>query len=150
MKAKIPPVVVMAFVALLMRVAAGYTQHLNQNFQYREVLAWACLGIGLLLGVAGILSFIIARTPVNPRRVDNASRLVVTGIYRFTRNPMYLGLLFFLFFFAARLGNPVSFGISFLFVLWMNNFQIRAEEEALRAKFGKEFEEYVKRTRRWI
>jgi len=81
---------------------------------------------------------------------QSASALVVSGIYRFTRNPMYVGFLFVLLGWAVWLSNGLSFLFLPAFVLYMNRFQIQPEERALHARFGQEFVAYTSRVRRWL
>jgi protein-S-isoprenylcysteine O-methyltransferase Ste14 len=111
------------------------------------------VGLGLA-GVAVIgsamLSFWIARTTVNPMKPSSASFLVTSGIYGFTRNPMYLGMLLALVGWALYVANVLSFLFLPAFILYMNRFQIEPEERALTALFGPEFLEYASRVRRWI
>jgi protein-S-isoprenylcysteine O-methyltransferase Ste14 len=80
-----------------------------------------------------------------------AASMVTSGVYRFTRNPMYLGMFCLLAAWAAWLGRlaPLLAGLP-AFVLYMNRFQIRPEERALEQRFGAAFREYAARVRRWI
>ncbi|WP_299018021.1 isoprenylcysteine carboxylmethyltransferase family protein [uncultured Photobacterium sp.] len=107
-----------------------------------------CL-VGALLGLAGIVSFAKARTTVNPHNPHKTSKLVTSGIYRFSRNPMYLGLAIWLiaaFIYFSALSGIVMIP---LFVFYMNNFQIGPEEDVLEAMFGDEYRQYCKAVRRW-
>ena len=109
--------------------------------------------LGLLGGgcsVLGVISFRRARTTVNPMNPGAATTLVVSGIYRFTRNPMYLGFLFFLLGGLAWLGNPLALIAAPAWVMYLNRFQIVPEERALRARFGAEFIAYAARVPRWL
>ncbi len=99
----------------------------------------------------GVLSFRQAKTTVNPVQPTQASTLVVSGIYRFSRNPMYLGFLFLLLSWAAFLANiPALLLGPPLFAGYMNKFQILPEEKILCSLFGDDFEIYKNRVRRWI
>lgn len=104
----------------------------------------------LAIFVLATLAIARARTTVNPVRPDAASSLVVSGIYRFTRNPMYLAFLLILLVLGLRLGNVGALLIALTFVAYMNRFQIEPEERALRRRFGEAFEDYQARVRRWI
>ncbi|WP_199450491.1 methyltransferase family protein, partial [Vibrio harveyi] len=97
----------------------------------------------------GVVSFAKARTTINPHKPTNASNLVTSGIYQYSRNPMYLGLVFFLL--AAWLYMSVLSPIVMviLFVLYMNHFQIEPEEEMLNLKFGDDYKQYCQQVRRW-
>ena len=97
-----------------------------------------------------MLSFRRARTTVNPLRPANSSALVTSGIYRHTRNPMYLGMATLLAAWATWLGTPWAlFGIV-AFVAWITRFQIIPEERVLANLFGADFAAYRARVRRWI
>jgi protein-S-isoprenylcysteine O-methyltransferase Ste14 len=105
---------------------------------------------GLAVAVAGVVSFRRARTTVNPMRPETASHLVMSGIYRRTRNPMYLGMLLVLVGWALFLANALAFVFPIAFVLLMNRLQIVPEEAALAARFGAEFADYRAEVRRWL
>lgn len=113
----------------------------------------AALGLALaggLIALAGVLEFRRARTTVNPLAPAKASALVTGGIYRITRNPMYLGMLGVLIGWAVYLGNAAAlFGLP-AFVWLLNTFQIKPEERALKAQFGSAFDRYAGRVRRWL
>lgn len=94
--------------------------------------------------------WLVARTTVHPLRPDAATALVTNGIYRFTRNPMYLGLLLALFGWALLLGQPAALLLAVAYVPVMNRLQIIPEEHALRARFGAAFHDYQARVRRWL
>lgn len=108
----------------------------------------ACLGAAIDL--AGLAAFRAARTTINPLRPEKASSLVRSGIYRYTRNPMYLGMLVLLLAWSAYLAHPAAFAMLPLFVLYLNRFQIAPEERALAKRFGAEFDDYRRRVRRWL
>lgn len=111
----------------------------------------ALLGLaGIACSVAGKIAFGRAGTTVNPLAPERASALVTGGIYRYTRNPMYLGFLLVLLGWAAWLGNPWTLIGPVVFVLYMNRFQIGPEERALAALFGEEYPAYRAAVRRWI
>lgn len=106
--------------------------------------------IGAAIDLAGLAAFRKARTTINPLRPEKASSLVQNGIYRYTRNPMYLGMLVLLLAWTAYLAHPAAFAMLPLFVLYLNRFQIAPEERALARLFGAEFDAYRNRVRRWI
>lgn len=105
---------------------------------------------GLGIAVAGVLEFRRARTTVNPLRPEQASVLVQGGIFRHTRNPMYLGMCLILIAWALWLAEPLALAGPALFVLYMNRFQIGPEENAMRALFGAEYADYQRAVRRWL
>jgi len=83
-------------------------------------------------------------------RPEKASSLVSSGIYKLTRNPMYLGLLLVLLAWAVFLSNALPFIFLPAFIIYINQFQIGPEEIALSSAFGQEFEAYKSRVRRWL
>ncbi len=147
---KVPPPVVALLLAIAMWLATSASGALAFALPARLEIALAVAALGGAISAAGVVSFRRARTTVNPTRPDTASSLVTTGIYRLTRNPMYLGLFLVLAGWAIHLSNAVAFAGPLLFVLYMDRFQIAPEERALAARFGAAFEDYRRRTRRWI
>ena len=116
----------------------------------RVGVALAFVLIGQSISVSGIMSFRRAKTTINPIKLSAASSLVSGGVYRFTRNPMYLGLLVTLIGWAVLLSNPLALLAAPLFVLYINRFQITPEERVLSSLFGAEYAAYKERVRRWL
>ena len=145
---KIPPL----FIAAVTATGMWFVSRTLPAFSFAPLRVVA-VGLGLA-GVATIgsamLSFWKAQTTVNPMKPSSASYLVTWGIYGFTRNPMYLGMLFVLIGWALYVANVLSFLFLPAFVFYMNRFQIEPEERALTALFGPEFLEYASRVRRWV
>ncbi len=108
------------------------------------------MNLSALVALAAFAGFWKARTTINPLKPDRASVLVTHGIYRFTRNPMYLSLLLLLVAYASELGSWVAFAGPAVYVAYITRFQIVPEERILASKFGDEFAEYKRRVRRWI
>ena len=106
--------------------------------------------IGVSFDIAGILSFRRARTTVNPLRPANTTALVSTGVYRITRNPMYVGMLFILIAWAVFLSSAWTLLGPLAFVLYMNRFQIGPEEKVLEGLFGEAYDKYKRNVRRWL
>ena len=104
---------------------------------------------GGALALAGVWAFARSRTTVNPLAPQRARALVTGGVYRYTRNPMYLGMLLALAGWAVWLGNAAALLALPLFVAVLNTLQIRPEEAALRARFGADYARYAQRVRRW-
>lgn len=146
---RVPPPILTLLTALVMWAGA-------RNFPQYGRPGWlqaATLGVaitGALLIPSGIISLRLARTTVSPTRPDRSKALVISGIFRLTRNPIYLGALILLTAWAMHLWQPQSFVALPVFAAWMHRFQILPEERALRAKFGDEFEAYARGTRRWL
>ncbi|MBU2713257.1 isoprenylcysteine carboxylmethyltransferase family protein [Zooshikella sp. WH53] len=116
----------------------------------RMLLVGLCLILGVAVATAGVLIFKNVQTTVNPLRPQNTTCLVKTGVYQFTRNPMYLGLFFMLLGWGCYLANGYALVMSLVFVLYMNHFQIVPEERCLSALFGDEYEAYKQSVRRWL
>ena len=133
-----------------MWLVAWLLPSLHWLFPGHQVLAVAAAVAGALISVAGVVQFRRARTTVNPMTPEASSFLVVAGIYRWTRNPMYLGFLVALIGMALWLASPASLLVLPFFVLYMNRFQIVPEERALAARFGASFEQYRRSARRWL
>jgi len=146
---KIPPPIVGLLIAAAMwglaRITAATLAVPDPVFAASAV---ALVGIGF--DIAGIVSFRLAKTTVNPLRPEKATALVTSGIYRITRNPMYVGMLLLLMAWAIYLNSPWALIGPLIFVLYMNRFQIGPEEKALEALFGDDFIDYKRRVRRWL
>ncbi|MEO1421066.1 MAG: isoprenylcysteine carboxylmethyltransferase family protein, partial [Pseudomonadota bacterium] len=123
---------------------------LNYRFPRQGFAAIALLVVGLMIALIGVAQFRNYRTTVNPIRPEKASSLVTDGIFKWTRNPMYLGLLMVLLAWAVWLGNGAAVLIGLTFVPLLNKLQIIPEETALLEKFGQPFQDYLNRTRRWL
>jgi len=108
------------------------------------------LVLGTLTAVSGVIQFAVQSTSVNPHNPDRASSLVSSGIYRVSRNPMYLGMLIILLAAVLKIGHPIGLVVLPLYVFYMNRFQIKPEEKAIEEKFGEEYRAYRKTVRRWI
>lgn len=147
---KIPPPLVALGVALLMWFTSWVVGPADVPRLLRVGAALALLVVGLGFDIAALLSFLRARTTINPLRPAATSALVVSGVYRITRNPMYLGLLLVLLGWATFLANGVAYLVAPLFVLYLGRFQIAPEECILSGKFGADFSAYQARVRRWL
>lgn len=147
---RVPPPLVGAITAALMLGAAWLAPALTFPLPWRTPIVVALVCVGIAIGVIAFAHFRRARTTVNPLDPGQASALVASGLYRFTRNPMYLGMAILLAAWAVYLSHGAAFLGLPLFVAYINRFQIEPEERALRARFGEEFEAYCRRVRRWI
>lgn len=115
-----------------------------------EWLALVVFFIGAGVSVAGVWSFYQQSTTVNPQKPEQATVLVQSGVFQFSRNPMYLGMLIGLVAFGIYFGNPLSFVVLPMFVGYMNRYQIKPEEKSMRQQFGGEYQDYCTQVRRWI
>lgn len=106
--------------------------------------------IATTLSFISLVQFFKSKTTVDPTTPSKASKLVTSGIYQFSRNPMYLGLLLILLAWGLWLGNAFNVLLAAGFVAYMNKFQILPEEEALMKLFHKEYKQYCTLVRRWF
>jgi protein-S-isoprenylcysteine O-methyltransferase Ste14 len=147
---KIPPPIVTLVLALLMWLTPAVAGLVEIPASVRVLCAVVLLCVGQGIGIAGIVAFRRAKTTVNPVKASQASSLVIRGVYRHTRNPMYLGLLLTLLAWAVFLANPLAVLWVVVFVLYITRFQIIPEERVLASLFGAEYEAYKGRVRRWV
>jgi protein-S-isoprenylcysteine O-methyltransferase Ste14 len=147
---KVPPPVVALVTAVLMWLAARSLTDLAFIFPAGSLLALSLAAIGLIIAISGVVAFRRARTTLNPTKPEASSSLVSWGIYKITRNPMYLGLLLVLTAWAIFLSNWLAVLFLPVFVIYMNRFQIVPEEQALASLFAREFAAYQSRVRRWL
>lgn len=147
---KIPPVGVFLLAAAAMGGLALAMPGLRVSFPGQLLAASLVLLAAGLVGLAGVRVFARHETTVNPLQPERATRLVAAGIYRYSRNPMYLALALALVAWAVWLGSWPAALVVPAFVLAMNRWQIVPEERALAALFGAEYEAYRQRVRRWL
>jgi protein-S-isoprenylcysteine O-methyltransferase Ste14 len=119
-------------------------------FGVRVGVALALGVIGLSISISGMVSFRRAKTTINPSKPSAASSLVTSGVYRYTRNPMYLGLSVTLMAWGVFLSNALALLAVPLFVLYINRFQINPEERVLSSLFVAEYAAYKEKVRRWL
>jgi len=147
---KVPPPVLALLLGLLMWLASSLVAPVEVPFGPRVGVALVLASVGLVFGLAGMVSFWRAKTTINPTRPTATSSLVTSGAFRFTRNPMYLSLLLYLFAWAAYLSNLLALLFVPMYVLYINEFQIKPEERVLSSLFGPEYAAYKERVRRWL
>ncbi len=119
-------------------------------YQWFNYPGYLLIVAGLSLDLIAAIQFHRAKTTINPLRPENSSSVVTTGLYRFTRNPMYLGMLTALFGFAFLLKSLSGFLALPVFVLLINQLQIIPEEKTLTQLFGDSYQEYLNKVRRWL
>jgi protein-S-isoprenylcysteine O-methyltransferase Ste14 len=147
---RVPPVALFMVAALVMGGVASVSGEWRVSFPGQLLAASLLLLAAGLVGLASVRAFARHETTVNPLRPERASRLVATGIYRYSRNPMYLSLLLALAAWATWLGSITAALVLPVFVGVMSRWQIGPEERALATLFGAEFEAYRRRVRRWL
>ena len=146
---KIPPPVVGLLCALAMW-AAGPTVDWSGLSWLHWALGLTWVGTGLGLDMLGLLAFRRAKTTINPLMPGKSSSLVASGIYRLTRNPMYVGMALVLCGWAVLLAHVGSVLGPVVFVAYITRFQILPEERFMAAKFGDAFDAYCAQVRRWL
>ena len=147
---RVPPPVVAAVCALIMWYAGKPLPALDFDFLGRFTTIVVLIVLGFLVGGIAVSQFSRARTTVNPLKPQESSALVTRGLYRWTRNPMYLAMLIVLVGWAFFVSNAIAFLVLPLFIAYINRFQIRPEERVLRQRFGAQFDDYCGRVRRWL
>ena len=146
---RVPPVALVFLFGALIWLISTYSRF-TIELPWRSEFALICCTVGLAIALAGVWAFRLAKTSVNPVTPNATTTMVTSGIYRFSRNPMYLGFLFVLAGWAIYLSNLLAFTVLPLFVWYLNRFQIVPEERALSAKFSQAFTAYKCSVRRWL
>ena len=150
LETKIPPPAVMALFALAMwglaRVTPSFSILALVSFWGSKLF----LAAGLVVLFLSAINFIRARTTFNPMAPQNAATLVTSGLYSFSRNPIYVADVLFLISWGLYLANPFALALILLFMAYITRFQIEPEERALSEKFGPDYAAYKKRVRRWL
>ena len=147
---KVPPPAVVLLIGAAMWGASLIGAPIPTPDGVRHIVAAAIALAGGGIDLAGLISFRRARTTVNPLKPGNASSLVTSGIYRLTRNPMYLGLLLVLLAWAVFLSSVWALAGPVAFVLYINRFQISPEERILATMFGAPYSDYKAKVPKWL
>lgn len=149
MELKLPPLAWALSLALCMWATAVWLPSFAFHWAHSQALATLLASVGLATALSGIAAFRQATTTVNPLYPNRASSLVRSGPYRFTRNPMYLGMLLILFAWFLALQNFVSLSFVAGYQIIITELQIKPEERALEQIFGQEYRDYTDRVSRW-
>lgn len=147
---KIPPPVVAALAAVAMWDIEVLAPLVDAPAAIRVPLAIVLALTGAAFDLSGLIAFRRSKTTANPMKPDKAAALVCSGVYRLTRNPMYVGLAFVLVAWAVYLSCAWALLGPVAFVLYMNRFQIQPEERALATLFGSRYTAYKSGVRRWL
>lgn len=147
---KIPPLLVAAISALFMWLLANFAPLVLINFAGQLVIAILLAIVGAQVAIAGARACYDRQTTVNPLKPDESSTLITDGVFKVSRNPIYLGFLLALIGFAVWLGALTAALVLPMFVWYMNQFQIKPEERSLAQQFADQFTQYASRTRRWV
>jgi len=147
---KIPPPVVALTLAALMWLVTVMFPVADLSIPGSAIASGVIALVGFVIALIGVLQFWRAETTINPHIPHKTAHLVDTGIYRLSRNPMYLGMLLVLLALGIYLGNILTLLALPAFVLYVNRFQILPEERQMRKHFGPAFETYAAKVRRWV
>ncbi len=145
---KIPPPLLAAIAIALMY---GLVPHLpSVSFPANKVLALLVFIVALYFGVSSFLSFRREKTTVNPLAPESASSLVVSGVFKYSRNPMYVSMALTILAAGYYWQTSAVILVLPLWVFYMAKFQIEPEERAMLKLFGEEYEQYSAKVRRWL
>lgn len=146
MKVKIPPPILFLLCVIIIK----FLPITALPSLVATLLASLLLIIGFCIALASLFVFMQAKTTVSPKKIEQASALITTGIFRLSRNPMYLSLVLWLF--AWMLFCETLWGVLVIigFIVYLTEFQIKPEEQVLTQKFGKQYSDYKQSVRRWI
>ena len=147
-KLKIPPPILVIILITSIYFSSDKLDLIS--IPYRTLFSIVILSIGILVIINPVVKFIKSKTTVNPVEFKNVEKLVTSGIYKYSRNPMYLGMIMILISTTVYYLNFYSLLTPFIFYFWINRFQIKREEVFLEEKFGQEYLSYKTKTRRWI
>jgi len=150
MKLIIPPPVQAIICAGLMWLIADQFAEFSFTSAIQQPLAIFICIIGIGIDLVSVGLFARNKTTVSPFSPNKTEALVTSGLYQYTRNPMYLGMACILTGLGVWLGNFASFAMIPCFIWYITQLQIIPEEEILLEKFGEEYGEYMLRVRRWI
>ncbi|GAA5317659.1 MAG: isoprenylcysteine carboxylmethyltransferase family protein [Candidatus Pelagadaptatus aseana] len=140
-----PPLVAVLFMLLSWLWDSDGTESVTMQGAVAAVVI-----VAVLIARASITGFIRAKTTVNPLKPESASTLVTTGIFGYSRNPMYVALALLVFAFSLYFTGYWSLLFTVAYVLYITRFQISPEERAMEKLFGEEFVDYKGRVRRWL
>ena len=147
---KIPPPIVAVLVAAVMWGISLATPSADVSAPIRLVAAIALALAGLATAVSGAVAFRRAKTTASPLKPETTSSLVISGVYRFTRNPMYVGVALILLAWAVSLSSIWTLLGPLIFILYITRFQIIPEERTLAGIFGAAYSTYTAKVRRWL
>ncbi len=147
---KIPPLLLAVLFGILMWFVPAVPSGFAFSSSFRIAAAAVLAAGGAAFLVLGIVAFRKARTTPNPMKPETASSLVTSGVYRYSRNPMYVGMVAILIAWGVFLSNLFALALAAGFGFYLNRFQIQPEEDAMDALFGEAFQNYKKQVRRWL
>lgn len=147
---KVPPPIIGVLAGVTIWICQVFLQEWTVSWVFLEFMAYAFIIVGILIELASVSRFIRAKTTINPLNPARSSKLVTSGMYHYSRNPMYLGMFSILLGIAFWFKNPLGFLPLIPFVWYITTFQIKPEERILLRIFGNEYKAYQKHVRRWL
>lgn len=150
MKLLIPPPLQGLIAGIAIWGLAQWAPDLVTAYSGQKTIAGGLIASGLVIDLISIIAFFRAKTTISPLSPEKTNTLVLNGLYRFSRNPMYLGMLLVLLGWSLWFSSPLTLIPIILFVLSITWLQIKPEEAALTEKFGENYTAYQARVRRWI
>ncbi len=147
---RVPPLIQMLLVGFGMYFLSKLAPSFSLSIPGSIPVGLVVILMGAIVAIVGVLEFRKAGTTVDPRFPEKSENLVVAGIYKISRNPMYVGFFLCLSGWALILSNLAAVLLLPMFVIYINHFQIKPEERFLLQKFGSDFSQYCDNVRRWI
>ncbi|SHF07148.1 isoprenylcysteine carboxylmethyltransferase family protein [Vibrio gazogenes] len=147
---KVPPVFVFVIALILIHLGNWWLPGNSVELPFRWGVVIGCIMLSGWLGLSALFTFYRVKTTVNPVNPELAATVVKHGVFRFSRNPMYLGLVLILIADVYWLGSFIGLICIIGFVMYMTYFQIMPEERILEARFGESYQAYQRRVRRWL
>ena len=148
MKNKIPPPVVTLFFGLCIYFSQEYFP--EYNLKFLTIVSYISYFAGLSILILAVSLFKKKNTTVNPIKIENASFLVTSGIFEYSRNPMYLGMVLILLGLALMFNLIGGTLFTLLFTIYITKFKIRPEEEVMERLFREDFLRYKQNVRMWL
>ena len=148
LKNKIPPPIVTLVFAALIYLSADLLPHLM--FEGQTFLSSIIAIFGLIILLLAVKEFVQFKTTINPLKPETSSVLVTSGIFKLSRNPMYLGMLLLIISLWIKTGAVLGFILVAGFIAYLNYFQILPEEQAMKGLFSDKYKTYCQQVRRWL
>jgi protein-S-isoprenylcysteine O-methyltransferase Ste14 len=148
LKNKIPPPIVTLVFAALIYLSADLLPHLM--FEGQTFLSSIIAIFGLIILLLAVKAFVQFKTTINPLKPETTSVLVKSGIFKLSRNPMYLGMLLLIISLWIKTGAVLGFILVAGFIAYLNYFQILPEERAMKGLFSDKYKTYCQQVRRWL
>ena len=148
METKIPPPIVTLLFGLSIYFSRGIFQAVEVKYSFYIAILLLILGLTVL--ISAVRLFRKDKTTVNPLSPEQATKLVMDGVFKYSRNPMYLGMAFILGSIAVFFNLIGGIILIALFCFYITKFQIIPEERAMSNLFSQDFDKYKQKTRRWI